>query len=313
MRWVLVAVVIVCGAFASATPSLAEDAPPFWLEWGTTGSGDGQFDTPWGIAIYGSSVYVVDVVNDRLQKFTANGQFVTKWGTLGSGDGQFQNPVGVAVDALGTVFVSESGGPPHRVQSFSPDGTFLSSWTYSGRGRIALDPTGQFVYAPEGRFVYKYTRDGVLLAQWTLSTNAMESDNWAVAVGPSGNVYVVDRGENVLRKLTPTGTLLTSWGGRGSNPGEFRFPNGIAVDAMERVYVADTENGRVQKFTESGTFLVAWGMGGNGPGEFGFLRDIAVDADENVYCLDNNRVQKFGDSGTPVQNVTWGRIKALYR
>lgn len=311
MKWIALVLAIACGAVSTARTSYAEDPPPFWLEWGSTGSGDGEFDTPWGIAVHGSVVYVVETSNDRLQKFTTGGQFLAKWGGFGSGDGQFNNPQGVAVDASGIVFVSESSG--NRIQKFSAEGAFLGSWTYHGRGRLALDPTGQFVYTPEGRFVYKYTRDGVLLAQWTLSTNVRESDNWAVAVGPSGNVYVLDRGENLVRKLTPDGTVLGSWGSGGGGPGQFYFASGIAVDGVENVYVADTNNARIQKFTSAGTFLVAWGTGGTGPGQFYGLRDIAVDADESVYCVDGNRIQKFGDAGTPAQNVTWGRIKSLYR
>ncbi len=305
MRWIMMIVLVVCGAAMTATSSHAEDPLPFWLEWGSTGSGDGEFNGASGIAIHQSSVFVTDSGNHRVQKFTPSGQFQSAWGTFGAGDGQFENPAGVAVDASGVVFVAEVSGLG-RIQLFSPAGSFLSAWPYAGRGRIAVDPTGQFVYAPEGRFVYKYTRDGVLLAQWTLSNNARESDHWAIAVGPSGNVYVLDRGEFVVRKLTPDGTLILSWGTFGANVGEFKSPSGIAVDGMERVYVADTGNGRVQKFSNTGTFLVAWGT-------FSALRDLAVDVDGSVYCLNGNRVQKFGDSGTPAQNVTWGRIKSLYR
>ena len=63
------------------------------LQWGTSGSGDGQFSNPLGVTTDpAGNVYVADAGNDRIQKFTSAGTFLTKWGTDGSGDGQFDNP-----------------------------------------------------------------------------------------------------------------------------------------------------------------------------------------------------------------------------
>ena len=86
----------------------AADAPHvFVLEWGSLGSGNGQFERPFGVATDAAgSVYVVDRNNHRIQKFTTTGDFVTKWGSEGSGDGQFRFPLGVATDGAGDVYVS---------------------------------------------------------------------------------------------------------------------------------------------------------------------------------------------------------------
>jgi DNA-binding beta-propeller fold protein YncE len=61
-------------------------------------------------------VYVTDNFNNRVQKFTSTGGFVTAWGGSGSGPGQFDGPEGVAVDASGNVFVADG---EHRVQKFA--------------------------------------------------------------------------------------------------------------------------------------------------------------------------------------------------
>ncbi len=72
------------------------------------GTGDNQFDSPQDIAVDSSNnVYVVDTSNNRVQKFTSTGTFITKWGTSGSGDGQFNGPQGIAVDSSGTVYVAD--------------------------------------------------------------------------------------------------------------------------------------------------------------------------------------------------------------
>ena len=62
--------------------------------WGSSGSGPGQFQTPIGIDEDESkqNVYVTDVGNNRVERFTSSGLFVAQWGSLGSGPGQFANP-----------------------------------------------------------------------------------------------------------------------------------------------------------------------------------------------------------------------------
>ena len=62
------------------------------------------------------NVYVVDTSNQRIQKFTSTGTYLTQWGSFGSGDGQFNTPVGVATDAAGDIYVTDNVNC--RVQKF---------------------------------------------------------------------------------------------------------------------------------------------------------------------------------------------------
>ena len=83
----------------------------FSLKWGTRGSGDGQFDGIKGVAVASDgSVYVADLSNHRIQKFTSEGVFVSQWGTEGTGDGKFINPGGVAVH----IWISTTGSAPTK-------------------------------------------------------------------------------------------------------------------------------------------------------------------------------------------------------
>ena len=79
-------------------------------EFGSVGSGNGQFQGPWDLAFDPSGdIYVVDRGNDRIQRFTAGGQFLSKFGTAGGGPSQLQAPEGLDVDAAGNVYIADAG------------------------------------------------------------------------------------------------------------------------------------------------------------------------------------------------------------
>ena len=69
---------------------------------------------------------------------------------------------------------------------------------------------------------------------------------------------VADFGRDRVVKLAPDGHLLLSWGNRGSGPGEFLGPKGIAIDTTGRLYIADTGNARIQRLMPDGTPEATW-------------------------------------------------------
>lgn len=78
------------------------------IQWGSTGTQIGQFNTPFGIGVDSSGyVYVTDNNNTRVQKFTPDGTYVTSFGSSGPNDGQFLEPTDVSVDASGNVYVTD--------------------------------------------------------------------------------------------------------------------------------------------------------------------------------------------------------------
>ena len=85
--------------------------------WGSTGSGNGQFQNPWGITVVNGVVYVTDIQLSRVQAFDLNGNFLGKWGGYGSGVYQFANPAGITHDAAGNLYVADSAND--RVQVYS--------------------------------------------------------------------------------------------------------------------------------------------------------------------------------------------------
>jgi uncharacterized protein (TIGR03663 family) len=149
-----------------------------------------------------------------------------------------------------------------------------------------------------------------------------------VAVGPEGNVFVVDSDNHRVQVLDPNGNVLGQWGNNcnmdsllgcidpdGDGPlamgdGQFQEPWGIALDREGRLYVADTWNHRVQVFDTEGNFLAKWGTYGQTSTDARYFygpRDIAVDAQGRVYVTDtgNKRVVVFDREGNLVDQ--WGQ------
>jgi len=273
-------------------------APAFVKEWGGLGTGDGQFNSPQGVAVdkMGGYIYVTQIANDRVQKFTSDGGFVTKWGGEGSGNGTFFNPRGIAVNSSGEfVYVADQGN--HLVQKFTSAGVFETQWGGQGSedGKfqqplgIAVDDSG-FVYVVDsgnGR-IQKFDSDGIFQAKFS-SPNPTFSPRGVAVDNSGGYLYVAEDAMSRVAKFTLDGVFLIEWSGGLS------FPIGIAVDDSGFVYVADSWHDQAQKFTSTGVFVTKWGSTGSGDGQFQLPTGIAVDNSGFVYVVDanNNRIQKF--------------------
>jgi sugar lactone lactonase YvrE len=324
--WTCACLLALLSSATLPVPATAQ-APAYITQWGTFGSGPGQFANPYDVEVDASgNVFVADAENNRIQKFGNSGSFVTQWGGYwqppnpGTGNGLFASPRGVAIDAAGNVYVSDSNN--NRIQKFTNDGTYITQWgspggtTGSGNGQfnspfgLAVDGSGN-VYVADGfnNRIQKFTGDGVYLAQWGTLGSAV-----GVTVDAGYNVYVSGFDMRV-QKFTSDGTYLTQWGSLGGGNGEFFYPWGMATDAVGHVYVADAENYRIQVFSGNGTYLTQWGTQGSGNSQFGFPTGVALDVSGNVFVADreNNRIQKFGHMPTPTKSTTWGRLKRMYR
>src|SRR6267378_1143280 len=184
--------------------------------WGSSGSPpfNGVFSHARGVAVDGSgNVYVVDQMNNRIQKFAPDSTFLTTWGSQGTGDGQFNLPQNVAVDDSGNVYVADTSN--HRIQKFAGDGTFLTKWGSQGSGDgqfirpegVAVDGTGNvYVADPGSGRIQKFAPDSTFQTAWPAPLGALVLVG--IAVDGSGDVYITDQNNNLIDKFTSDGTLL---------------------------------------------------------------------------------------------------------
>ena len=186
----------------------------------------------------------------------------------------------------------------------------------AGTGLIKVTIDQSEVVGPE--FTYLPTAEVGTLAGGDFGfadgtgSNAQFGFPVGVAIDAAGNVYVAERSNHKIRKITPDGvttTLAGSVRGFANGPGDvaqFDHPFGIAVDASGNVYVAEQINERIRKITPDGmvsTFAggtrgFADGVGSNA--QFDSPSGLAIDASGNLYVADadNHRIRKITPDAT---------------
>ena len=248
---------------------------------GQGGTGDGQFNGPRGIAMApDGSIYVVDSGNNRVQHFSAEGQYLNSWGTFASVDqgeapgGTFNQPFGIAIGPDGSVYVADTWN--YRIQKFTADGRFITMWGVSGQAE-----TPDAFWGPRG-----------------------------LAVDQAGHVYVSDTGNKRIAVFDANGQFLTQFGTYGMNAGELDEPVGLAIGSNGNVFVADTWNQRVQVFTPNpdGSFspLREWTVTGWSSQSIDNKPLIGLDGEGNLFAVSSDayRVLEFDSTGAILR--VWG-------
>jgi sugar lactone lactonase YvrE len=308
-----------------------------------------RFNFPSGVAVdLAGNAYVADTFNNTIRKITPTGAVTTLAGAagqFGSDDGpghaaRFDFPLGIAVDRAGNVYTTSNAA---TVRKITPTGVVTTIAGLSeqfgdadGPGRsarfaipnglaVAADGT-VYVADQENSTIRKIAPDG------TVTTLAGSSSLRGGIDGPgrvarfvqpagltmdaAGNLYVSDRGDFTVRKVTPSGDVTTIAGQHGvagtadgmGNAAQFAFAGGIAIDPRGTLFVADSNN-RIRQITPAGvvTTIVAdadaFGLSDDLP-LVNLARNVATDLAGNLYVTDgaNNTIRK-GVSSTRLVNL----------
>ena len=271
-------------------------------KFGTTGTGNGQFDTPRGIALDSSgNIFAVDSGNDRVQKFNSSGVYQSQFGSYGTGNGQFDRPIGIAIDDSDNIWVVDEGND--RVQKFNSSGVYQSQFGSSGTGNlqytsvrdIAIDSNGDLYVTDfgSGGKVEKVSSVGAYIL--TFDGNGSGYGPAYLAVDSNDKIFVVELLQDRVAMYDTSGNRGSTFGTSGSGSGQFQLPVGIATDINNRVFVSDWTRDDIQIFDNDGVYQEVFGTNGTGDGEFQEPDGMVIDANNNLWVSDstNDRVQKL--------------------
>jgi streptogramin lyase len=280
----------------------AETAPQFANQFGADGV---QMNSPESVAVDASgNVWVVDVGNDRVLKFSPSGTLLAAYGSYGAAAGQFIAPWGISINhTTGNVYVSDRGN--YRIDELSSTGAFVKAFGWGvADGAAAFESCTTATTCRSGIA-------GASAGQFSVLAG--------VTIDSSGNVWVADYGNNRIQEFSEAGAFVRAFGSEGPAAGQLKGPTSIAVDSAG-VYVADYGNNRLEEFSTAGAFVraIGWGVtngeaklevctsgcqagiAGAGSGQFNLPREIVAEAstgDLYVTDSDNNRVEEFTSSG----------------
>jgi peptidylamidoglycolate lyase len=229
---------------------------------------------------------------------------VQDWPRLPS-DVQLGEVAGVAVDMNGHVFVFHRPGrgfdlaateklkAPTVIEIDADTGKLIASWgenTFLVPHGITIDEANNiFLTDVSLQQVFKFTHDGrLLLAVGEPRVGAWDATHFNeptdIAIRSDGSFYVSDGYVNSrVAYFDPKGKELFEWGKKGSDPGEFSNPHGIAfVPGSTDIVVADRENSRLQLFDREGKFKRQW-TGDKDAVTTGRVFSVAFDARGYLY------------------------------
>lgn len=307
-----------------------------------------QIDVPGAVAVDAAgNFYIADSLNHRVRKISAAGVITTVAGTgvAGySGDGgaatsaQLDGPMGVAADAYGDIFIADTGN--NRIRKVTADGTI---YTVVGNGNagffgdggmgplaalhapesVAVDAAGNLYIADTGNQRVRAVTQALsvrtlagtgqpgLSGDGGPAVNAQLSAPAAVALDSAGNVYIADRNNGRIRRVSSAGTITSVAGSSSPNgigdggpalAAGLAAPQGVAVDGAGDLFISDTGHNRVREVFSNGTIVTIAGDGNRGyagdggpaaGAQFNLPLALTLNAAGSIYVADsaNNAVR----------------------
>ncbi len=328
-RWSRRKVLAACAPLALVGGSSSADElkePRFVRTWGKKGDRPGDFFSPISIVVSPSDeLFITDLNNSRVQKFTADGAFLAEFPLpLDAPPRKSCIIGGMAIDTKGLLYLAFMN--QHKLVVYSQTGEVVREWGRRGTAAGEFHQPGGIVIRPDGTLfvadqcnhrVQHFTLDGKFLGLWgghgslpgrfggSEAAGSRFAGPHFLAQDSKGRLYTTEGVLGRVQQLSPEGRPLAAWGSKGSEPGGFGAypsgfsqhtfgPIGVMVDRHDRVWISSLNN-RVQCFTPEGRFLFAAGAPGSEPGQWARPHGMAVDSKGYLYVADagNERIQKF--------------------
>ncbi len=288
-----------------APPPAKPSPTPFLLTFGGEGTGPGLFQDAQAVAVDpAGNIYVSDETL-RIQKFDADGKFISLW-TIPASTKYFSKvrggPDTLFVDRDGNVNVVIGGvvlkydGAGELLGAAQTSDSIQDATPKADGGMVVISANGGddelVVLDQKGKAVQRVHRFLSSQLEKDIPVDALK-----VAVDGLGNIFAMyalgsvygehwyDDGDLAVFRFTADGKYVNRFGGGGSAPGQFQLPNGLAVDAQSKVYVCDQHKG-IHVFTSDGRFLETLST------PF-WVSGVAFDKSGDLFIVGNNTVSRL--------------------
>jgi DNA-binding beta-propeller fold protein YncE len=204
-------------------------------------TGPGEFGYAAGVTVSGGSLFVVDQINNNVQVFDRN-------------SGAYRYQFGERGEGSETVF-----NFPRAIATGPEGDLYITEDSLVRRIR------------PDGTFVALYNRANVGIAA-----------SMGIAVTECGRYFQADTNHNaIVQRDIETQAVISNWIRKGTEPGQFTKPHGLALDGRGFLYVTDG-NSRVQKLTLAGEFIKQWDGETEMPGDLRSASGLAIDQSRGI-------------------------------
>jgi DNA-binding beta-propeller fold protein YncE len=214
----------------------------------------------------------------------------------GAGPGRLKRPINIRIDADGTRFVTDTGRD--QVLVYDRNDNFLRAFGTQGQFRpVDVAIAGDRLYVTDiahqqvqvldkatGKLLFTFGKPGSGPGELFHPTN--------IALGPDGDLYVVETSNYRVQRFTRDGTSVRLYGEVGSTPGSFARPKGIAMDKSGNMLVGDTAFQNVQMFDSKGRLLMYFGEPEGGMQGINLPAGVTIDY-ENVGVFSRFANPKF--------------------
>ncbi|XP_077998448.1 tripartite motif-containing protein 2-like [Glandiceps talaboti] len=223
---------------------------------GSRGSGEGQYNDPWSVAINRDrDIVTADRQNNRLQVTTRDGRFKKN---LTFTLKQDYSPCNIAISSDNTYYSLDNRN--NRVVVSTEDGHIIRCFGENELNDpcgLAISPVDGKVYVTDrdGHCVRIYTQDGKYIKSFGSRGKGQAEFNFPyfLAVDSTGRVFVADNGNNCIQVFTDSGEFRYAFGCYGDKDSQLDHPRGVAIENDRYVYVSDKRH--VQKFDITGQFV----------------------------------------------------------
>jgi sugar lactone lactonase YvrE len=225
--------------------------------------------TIYGVALFDSKIFAVD---SKAATFATFDLVKQKYSTFsGTGGGKMKLPINMTIDTDGTKYVTDTGR--NQVVVYDRDNRYMGAYGEPDQFRPVdtaivgdqlyvvdiLHHEVQVLHKRTGQLLFKFGKKGSELGEMLHPTN--------IAIGPTGDVFVVETSNFRVQRFTPDGKSVRVYGEVGDTSGKFARPKGIAIDREGLMHVADAAFQNVQIFdTNTGKILLAYGQPEKGEG-----------------------------------------------